>query len=128
MRLFDPNRAVKLRLVDIALGLRDSNAEQLKESITFDFCNKHKYELFLNYLSTLYDANEVDLIKEYFLFKKDLADFQADDNLSADVKSYNINISDVGKRESISKIEKNPCLVYFKKVNGKTSYVVRPMM
>ena len=114
------------RLVDLYLELLEANKSVLETAEDYNY-KENALELICNYLSTVCDADEMEMYKDIFRFNYDLRMANRKKTAHSDVKTYNVDINAVLKGRPLSEIEKKPVMVFINKVGKKVSYVVKPM-
>ena len=117
----DPEKFAGKRIVDLYLDFKDTNKKFISENIDDNAPITHKLEMINNYLSTVYDTEKAEILKEVFAFRQDLIDIKNKKEDSAEVKVYNIDINDVINKKPLKDIKKRTSMVRITSINKKTS-------
>ncbi|MBQ7999828.1 MAG: radical SAM protein [Ruminococcus sp.] len=125
MLTLDEDKFKGLRLFDLYLAFRSANESLIaKEQIT-SVTTDNYVQLVCNYLSTLYDEEDVTKLREIFTFANDMNAMSKDKQMVMNVRSYNADLKAYHEKKSLSQIAIKPVMVYFRKQNGQISYVIK---
>lgn len=123
----DPERFKDMRLIDMFFGFKKSNKVIDETNTDYDY-QLNEINLIRNYLSTIYDKEELEVLCGGFEFYHDLRVINKNANDHIEVKFYDIDVADFDKGKFLSEIKRTPVMVCIKKVDDKISYIVNPAM
>ncbi len=122
----DTSKFAGKRMVDLYLDFKDANAEALKKYTSIQDCKEHDVELFINYLSTVYDEEYISVLKDIFTFRHDSNELMMSNEENAtEVKIYNADIKAFLRHDPIESIKPRTSMVYFNKVDKELSYRIQ---
>lgn len=114
----DPEKFSKKRMVDIYLEFKDAN-ESIINNNNGKELSKIKSELYLNYISSVYDEESATKFGEILKFKSDLQKIKDKNKDITDVKIYNADINAVIKNKHLTDIGNKTSMVCITMHNGK---------
>lgn len=123
----DPQKFAGKRIIDLYLDFKDANTDALKKYTSIDLCKEHEIELFVNFLSTIYDEESTRKLKEIFSFNNDAISLHLIKGDTADIKIYNIDINALSTDTPLRDIKERTSMVYFNKTGKKVTYKVQYM-
>lgn len=115
----DPEKTADKYLVDLYLEYNDANKDFLYTDPTSRECSDRKQELFANYISAIYNAEDAFKLKELYKFSCTLSEIKKSAKDTSDVQIFDVDINAYIKKQQLKDIKKRTSMVHITMVNKK---------